>query len=63
MSKLSLMNGANIDDKLPKPVSSDIGSISIPETIEETTEKNPKTIPKPPINPYGGIIIDDDLLL
>jgi len=63
MSKLSSMNGANIDDKLPKPVSLDIGSISIPETIEETTEKSPKTIPKPPSNPYGVIIIDDDVLL
>ena len=57
------MNGANIDDKLPKPVSLEIGSISIPETIEETTEKSHKTIPKPPSNPYGGIVIDDDVLL
>jgi hypothetical protein len=59
MSRLSSMNEANIDDKLPKPISLDIGSVSIPEKIEETTEKSIKTIPKPPSNPYGGIIIDD----
>jgi hypothetical protein len=33
------MNEGNIDDKLPKPISLDIGSVSIPEKIEETTEK------------------------
>ena len=53
------MNEANIDDKLPKPISLNIGSVSIPEKIEETTENSNKTIPKSPSNPYGGIIIDD----